>query len=235
MLALLMMVASLFRFLRLTTGPSPETDPPRPSASDTAQRFNGDQIRMAEKINLLETDNYKQRDEIRDLKRDNQDLKTKVPADGALVLTGDDASQYQALKALNLKPDEITKQLTDAKEAVTQRDALQRRDTIRQVADVSGYKASVLERLLADGDLPVVKDVQETVQGKPTTVKRAFVVKDGKDVALADHAKTEWSDFLPALGATAESAPLYGTPSRDNRRGTPPAPQTQADPLNIRL
>lgn len=235
MLGLWILFASLFRLLRLTSAPPADSDPPaRPSASDTAQRFNGDQIRMAEKINDLERDNYKDREKLRDRDARIKELEAKQVPDGALVLTGDDASRYQAFTALGKTPDEVTAALTQADAAITERDQLKRSMTIRQVAEASGYKPAVLERLGADLTY-AVKDVTETVGGKQTTVKRAFVVTDGKETPLSDYAAAEWADFLPALGVTEPApAPAYGTPPRTQQRGVPPPAESVPVP-SIRL
>lgn len=211
----------------LTSAPSSEPEPSRPSASDTAQRFNGDQIRMAEKINDLERDNYKERDKIRERDARIRELEAKRTPDGALVLSGDDIALWEAYKGLG-KPDEVSAKLTAATEATAERDTLKRRDTIRQVADASGYKPAVLERLGADLTYEI-KDVTEN--GK--TAKQVLVKDGDKTVPLKDYAAREWTDFLPALGGT-EQPIVHGTPRRDVPRGTPPAGETPA-PINIRL
>lgn len=209
-----------------------ESPAPRTKTADLVTQYNGDVSRMADKLAEVLDDNYKLRTKNNDLKRDNDDLKTKVAPDGALILTADEASQYQSLKALNLKPDEITKRLTDADAAVSERDTLKRRDTIRQVADVSGYKSAVLERLGADL-VYEIKDATETVNGKQVQTKQVLVKDGEKNVPLKDYAAREWQDFLPALGGT-EPGIVQGTPRRDAPRGTPPTSDTPA-PINIRL
>lgn len=235
MFKVLLLVLSLVRLLRLTSAPagSETNDPPKPSASDTAQRFNGDQIRMAEKINDLEADNYKTREKVRERDTRIKELEAKQVPDGAVVLTGDDAKLYQDFRSLNLKPDEVQQRLKDADEAVAERDQLKRSNTIREVADVTGYKATVLERLGADLTYEV-KDVTESKNGKSETVKRAFVKVDGKDTPLSDYAKQAWPDFLPALTSepVTPERPI-GTPRRDVQQRQPDAATVQAPAIRL--
>lgn len=135
---------------------------------------------LAMKLNAVEADNARYRQQIRD-------LQGQVPAEGAVVLTGDDVANWQAYRALGA-PDEIRQQRE-------QFDALQRRQLLGDAAQAAGYKASVLETLAGSLALEL-RDVQ--VDGKP--VRTPFVVPDDGDaVALTDYAQQHWSDFLPSL------------------------------------
>ena len=79
--------------------PAAPAPPPAPPAPDTSReqglqnalsRMGGDAMRLA---NTLYTENYDYRKEIRD-------LKSKVIPEGAVVLTGEEAKAYEALKGL---------------------------------------------------------------------------------------------------------------------------------------
>lgn len=171
-----------------------ETDPtPKSTAADILTRFSGDAVRMAEQVSKLENDNYKQRDEIRDYKSKITTLEGKVPADGAIVLTGDDASHWTAYQALG-KPDEITKKITDGTTAQQERDTLVRTAAVRDAADVTGFDADVLKERLGEL-LPEMREVDQ--DGKK--VRQAFVKDGATDVPLAQYAEQKWPKYLPAL------------------------------------
>ncbi|NJK45826.1 MAG: hypothetical protein HC933_17555 [Pleurocapsa sp. SU_196_0] len=92
---------------------------------------------------------------------------------------------------------------------------LRRTAAVRDVADAYGYKASVLEKLLKDDNLEVVFDAnaerEVERQGKKEKVKGvATVTKDGKPVALEQHASSAWEDFMPSL--TPNGTPTPGKP-----------------------
>lgn len=216
---LLLLVMSLFRLLSFTTGDG--GDDPKPEkvkASELLERYGGDAVKMAERLADLSNDNYDLRHKNSNLTRSNDDLKGKVPAEGTVILSKDDAALLDTYRALGT-PDVIKTQVETGAAAVQERDTLKRSNTIRTIADVAGYKPTVLERLGPDLEYRV-KDVQETVNGKAQTVKRAFVVKDDKETPLGEYATREWTDFLSAL--TVEPAtperPAYGTPPREQRQ-----------------
>lgn len=89
---------------------------------------------LAGKIKKLEADNEKQRGEIRDL---TEKVKA-VPAEGAVVLTGDDATAYAEWKALDLKAADVAKLKKD-NAALLEKDATrERKDAFAKVAKLHG-------------------------------------------------------------------------------------------------
>jgi hypothetical protein len=143
----------------------------------------------------LFTENFTLREDKRKLNARLEAAQGKVPADGALVLTADEAKAWNAIKELNLSPDEIKSKLQSSSESEKELSSLKRKDLMREVAETEGYKASVLSTLLA-ADIPVeVKEIDK--DGKK--LKAAFVKVNGADIALSDYVQTNHADFLPAL------------------------------------
>lgn len=186
--------------LLLTAALSLSALPPRAEGEDADKaarnlqnllsKHNGDAIALAATL-LAENAGY--RDTIRDQKATIE--KASVP-DGAMLLSKEQAEQWAAYQKLGA-PADVEKGLTDGKAAGEKLTTLERRETLRTVADKVGYKAGVLERLGAD---LTYEEVEVPGEKAGETVK-TYGVKgaDGKVVPLAQYASTHWSDFLPAL------------------------------------
>ncbi len=182
-------------------------------ASAVLEQYGRDALRLAEKLADVQSDNYRLREERRTLKQELKDAAGKAPADGAVVLSKEDAALWTAYAALG-KPEEIKTALETKGTAEQELTVLKREKQIAKAADAAGFKASVLERLAAD----LTIDVRPVKDGKPLVV----VVKDGQETALADYAAAEWPDFLPALkqGAGASvSAPDINAGARGGGNG----------------
>lgn len=165
-------------------------------ASDLVDRYNGDAVKMAEKLADALNDNYTLRRKRDDLQGEVTTLTGNQKPEGAVILLGDEAGAYEAYKGLG-KPDEIKTKLEQVDTLASELGGMKREATIRQVAEVAGYKPAVLTRLGGDREY-VIKD--ETADDKP--IKRAYVKTEQGDKPLADYAAAEWGDFLPALTAT---------------------------------
>lgn len=146
-------------------------------------------------VGILYNENFR-------LRESNRQMKDRQAPDGAVVLTGEDVQAWTAYQALG-KP-------ADLKTAVEERQTLQgklagmERETIlRNVAEVAGYKPSVLanlDRIAKAEGKTLAFDVRETQQdGKP--VRMAYVKDGDKELPIGDYANANWSDFLPALTA----------------------------------
>lgn len=159
-------------------------------ASDVLEQFGKDAVRLAEKLADVQSDNYRLREERRTLKTQVQEATGKVPAEGTRVLTADEAKTYDAYVALG-KPADIKTSLDTKGTAEQELTTLKREKQIRAAAEAAGYKPAVLERLAADLSI----EVRTVKDGAPLVI----VVKDGQETALADYAKDNWADFLPAL------------------------------------
>jgi hypothetical protein len=179
-----------------TTTTAEETQTQRRSSADVLQQYGNDAIRMADRVAELERDNYRYREQKRDLTDRVKALEGKQIPEGAVVLTGDEAQAYDAYKGLGT-PADLTKRLGDADAATTRLAELEREGKLREVADAAGYKLSVLKQIGGDREYEL-RDV--TADGQTTKV--AFV-KDGDTAKpLAEFATTAWADFLPSLTAT---------------------------------
>lgn len=172
--------------------------PPKPS--DLLSRYNGDAVRLAERLSDALDDAYKHRKRRDELQGQLDALSARVPSEGSVVLNADEASAYQAYIALG-KPQELSERLEQAETAAADAKSLRRQATIRDAAQVSGYKPAVLERLAADLTLEL-RDLTENGQ----TVKAAFV-RDGDrpETPLRQYAEQHWPDFLPALRAESDT------------------------------
>lgn len=136
----------------------------------------------------LYTENYEGREERRKLKAELDELRSKLPPDGHVVITADDAKLYEAYKALGKKPDELS-------ELQGKLDGLRRDAVLSEAAKAHGYKSGVLKTLAQN-----VAIEMRTVEKDGQKSERAFVLQaDGKAVDLDEHAKANWQDFLPSL------------------------------------
>jgi hypothetical protein len=147
-----------------------------------------------------------------------RDLEGRVPAEGAVILAGEDAQRWQAYQALG--------QPTDVQTAITELTTLRRDKAIADAADAAGYKAKVL------GQLPKVDKLTFSVKEESEngqTVKRAYVKDGDTEEPLTTYAERVWEEFLPVLGADTDTAQGQARPSfvRQQVGGKAPA----SDPI----
>lgn len=161
----------------------------RSRASDMLEQYGRDALRLAEKLADVQSDNYRLREERRNLKQQIQDAASKAPAEGARVLSKEDAVLFDAYAALGT-PDAIKQAMDVNGEATAKLARLEREKLLTKAADAAGFKAAVLQTLAADLDIQVKEKDK-----KPFPV----VITDGKEVDLSDYAAQHWGDFLPAL------------------------------------
>jgi hypothetical protein len=178
-------------------------------ASDVLDQYGRDGIKIAEKLAEVLTDNSQLREQRRSLREEVTTLKAKVAPDGARVLTAEEAKAYDAYAALG-KPEDVKKALEANSEATAKLAKLEKAERLRAAAEAAGYKPSVLERLASD----LTIEVRPVKDSAPLVV----VVADGQETALADYAKQNWGDFLPALEAKngAALAPDINAGARGN-------------------
>jgi hypothetical protein len=164
-------------------------------------------------VATLLTENHSLRDERRT-------LRGQLPAQGTVVLTAEQATAWQAYQQLGAI-DALTAQIQGAQTTQTELASLKRERMVATAAEAAGYKASVLGQL--PGADKLTFEVREVDQdGKKV---KSVVVKDAdKETPLADHAKTHWADFLPALQAQGGQggAPQGTTFVRQDAGGNPP-------------
>jgi hypothetical protein len=160
-------------------------------------------------------ENFRYRTELRE-------LQGRVPAQGAAVLTAEQAQAWAAYQQLGA-PEAVAT-------TIAAHGSLQRDLQIRDVAAASGYQLDVLRTLAADLAFEV-KD--ETKDGK--AVKTVYVTpKGGQATPLETYASEQWAAFLPALRPAAPAgqaaAPNTGATNPAASRGQ--TPQTAIDPKN---
>jgi hypothetical protein len=151
---------------------------------------------------LLFNENREHRQRIRELEQ-------RVPGEGAVVLTGDQAQAWQTYSQLG-NPAEVQQQLEQARQASTELAGLKRAEQIRTVAEVAGYKPGVLQKL-ADGLTLELREQQ--VDGQTARVPYVVTGEGQQQQAtpLVDYAAEHWNDFLPALQAGQQGQPQQQT------------------------
>jgi hypothetical protein len=175
-------------------------------------------------LRVLVSENYAYRDQLRE-------LKAKLPADGQRVLTADEAKAYETYRSFG-KPEDV-RRIKDEHGSLTSENYGYKRDTeLRTVAEKTGVKFTVLKTLAGTLDFTATVKVKDKT-GKETEVP---AIKDGESdpVPFDEYATTHWSDFLPALRASAES-PLatLTTPSRRQAAPLPPASRQAETPADM--
>lgn len=183
--------------------------------SDILARYNGDAVRIAEKLADALNDNYGLRRKRDDLTSEVTTLKANQRPEGAVILTGDDAKAYEAYTALG-KPDELATIKAERDTLATEVATTKKQGLIRDVAEIAAFKPAVLTRL--GGDLDYV--IKEVTEGE-VTKKAAYVKTEQGEKPLTEYAQAQWGDFLPALTATG------GTEQQGQRTQGVPFPAMQ--------
>lgn len=151
------------------------------------------------------------------LRRENAELRGKLPREGSTLLDGDDAAAWKELTALG-KPAEIKAKLLAGDAAAKEVSRFERKSLLTSAAAVYGWNPTVLERLAA-GDLEIeVKEAERNGKLVPVATVLLHETNDkGEAVvvkkSLEKHAEKEWVEFLPALKAHAANSRPAGTPS----------------------
>jgi hypothetical protein len=158
------------------------------------QRYNQDAMLFAQRL-------Y---DENHTLRRRVDELRGRVPAEGATVLTSDDAKLWTEYKALGV-PADVKQQIAQGQTAITERDTLSRDKTIREAADATGYKPSVLTTLAEKDKLAV------SVRESNGTREAVVTIEGQQPIPLTAYAEQHWADFLPALQSTQPQPQASGT------------------------
>lgn len=155
-------------------------------------------------------ENYKAREELRD-------LKARLPKDGSVVLEGDDARHWSTYRQFGT-PGDLKKALDAGKQHEAEAAGFRKAETVRSAAEVLGFKPGVLATLARDLEIEIGEDRGK--DGKP--VRTAVVKGDGESrTPLAEYAEAHWADFLPSLRAEAEKARPVGTPAAARPKTVP--------------
>lgn len=165
------------------------------------------------KVDTLESDNFAAREKRRELERERDQLKEKVPADGHVVLPKEEAEALTTYRELG-KADELKTQLETGRTAATEAAELRRRQSIRDAAG-NQFNARALERFLPAG-------AELTQEGDGEA--RAWVVKQGDTTKpLADTVKELEADLGITL-TTGDKTTVGGGSNPGGKAFTGPNP-----------
>jgi hypothetical protein len=124
------------------------------------EKHNGSWEKVAE---TLYGENYQTRERRRQVESELAELKGKVPDGDSVVISADDNKLLQQLKEFG-EPEQIKAQLDSAQKAISERDELVRRETVRAMLPQGFHSDAVLELLPSDATLE--KDGDEIVVRK---------------------------------------------------------------------
>lgn len=227
-----------------TTDTKTETKVEPPAAPDLGKLIDAAVAKHGDQTSALKAfaaDLYAARD---DLKA----VRAKLPADGSIVLTGDNAKDWGAYQGLG-KPSELRKTVDEHKTLSATTAAYERAEVLRGVAEKASTPTSkvsypVLARL-AGPHLTFEPRMVKGKDGKEVEVMHVLdptgVAADAKPVAVPfdEYAAKNWAEFLPALkpGETAkEKLKPLSTPSRlDITHRELPAPEPEGQTIVTRL
>jgi hypothetical protein len=132
----------------------------------------------------------------------NRDLEAKLPKEGAVVLSAEEAAKWEALKGFD--PKDVTTKLAERDKFEGDLKKASREKTLTTAATIAKLNPKVLARL------PGVDELEFEVVGEGD--KQVAMVKgaDGKAVPLPDYAKTQWAEFAPALNAQQDAPATNG-------------------------
>lgn len=146
--------------------------------------------------NELWRDNYQLREQRRKLRDEVAELKAKQPVDGSLVLTKEQAAEWEAYLKLG-KPAEIEKAVTDGKAAAEAVAKQERANLVTKAAKDLNYNPEVLTQLTEMRGLALTSQTVK-VNGADQTVH--YVTEpNGQPLELSQYAATHWAAFLPSL------------------------------------
>ena len=179
--------------------------PPRENPADIAAKYSGDVVRMASDLSSAQHDNFKLREDKRNLNATITGLQAKVPAEGAVILIGDDVKVWEAYNALG-KPEEVKTAVETGKAAISERDTFKRDQVLADAAKEARLKPGLLKILAKDLDVQIREVDVVSEDGTTTTkAKRPVVVtKNGdqtSDKPLRDFFKEQGEDVLQSLEA----------------------------------
>lgn len=153
-------------------------------------------------VGILMGETFTLREANRRLAADLEAAKKRTPAEGSVVLGADDAAAWAAYQAFG-KPDKVKALLEQHGQFQGELTTLRRDVLIRDVADATGAKYSVLRTL----DRPELAYEIKDDNGKKTVMIKNG---DGDATEFSVYANAQWADFLSSLMATTRG--VQGTP-----------------------
>ena len=172
--------------------------PPPDASADLRRRLAENEGSNAVVAQQLANENYQlrvkegqQAQSIVQLKGEITDLKKQLPAEGAVVLSKEDAATYAAITALG-KLEEIKAQLEELPALKSKVAAQEKKELLHRAADSAGFDRDVFAGI--DG-IPSLEYEAKTVDGK-----EIYHVKDGdKLTPVAEYIETHKPGLMPAL------------------------------------
>lgn len=157
-------------------------------------------------------ENFKQREKTREANERATAAEAKVPKEGSVILTADQAKEWQALAELKLP-------VADIKTRLTERDQLSVKDKERTDAEQLAEAGTAIGVTNTKALVKLLKTEGLALEFKDTKVKQddnsyktervPFVrkadVKDAAPEPLADYIERELSEFIPALTAEPDA------------------------------
>lgn len=173
-------------------------DPTDKGGADPAQAFQGRLTKMNGDAMAFATqlfdENYRLREDRRVLGEELKEAKKATPPAGAVVLAPDKAKEYEEYQALGTAKDLKTRIEAHVTLETEVKD-LKKKEVIREVAEIYGYKPSVLEALdKMQGGLEFEIRVDEKSKRKVADIK------DGdKATPFPQYVEDNLADYLPSL------------------------------------
>jgi hypothetical protein len=181
---------------------SEETKPnPVEAFQRLLEKNNNDGIKLASQ---LFDENYQYRTQLRDLKE-------KQPKDGSLVLSQDEAKQWNLFKELG-DPKEIKKSLDKMPELEKTNKELAGMENLRELADL-GLEGSKLKLSVLKDQLAKYPDAQftfKTEKDKDGVEAKVAYIKsnaESQETPFSQFATENLADYLPSLKVSPEAQP----------------------------
>lgn len=146
--------------------------------------------------NELWRDNYQLRAQRRDLRAEVKALKEKQPAEGTVVLTKEQAAEWEAYQKLG-KPADIEKSITEGKTAQEAVAKQARVDAVAKAAKDVGFNPEVLTQLTEMHKLTLSSQTVK-VNDKDQVV-HYVTPEGGQPTELKQYATANWPSFMPSL------------------------------------
>ena len=190
-------------------------------------------------LKVLFDDNLRIRGKYQRVRDQLTELKGKAPAEGDVVLKGEDAKAWAAIVALQVPVADVATRLKTATEAEAKLKTYERQDGARKAAELVGYDADVLlDRLDRDALHLEIVTSTEKVDGEDVT-KQVPRVRKSADAAaqlqdLTAYTDQNWIKYKPSLlksDAASEQDRTQSGPkprpapvTRSGEQRTPPTP-----------
>jgi hypothetical protein len=163
-------------------------------------------------INQLLSENFKLREDKRELKKHLDEAGKTKPAEGSVVLSKAEAEKWKLYQEFG-KPEEIKAAIGERDTLKTEVATANREQSLRDVAEVEGWNFGVIKRLAGD----LAFEIIEGKDDKGNAKKYANVILKNGDRTetkpAVEYAEKEWKEFLPSLKVNDDAAgkPNNGT------------------------